>query len=117
MKKIILILISCFLFFSCLKKEEEVIILDKSEPLALAPDVQWAVVNEPYVAFKEDKDWGASVTGHCRKGDILQIKGKSIDSKKEIWYLFDDGWLPASCLLVYNNRLKAQNYEKSEKKQ
>lgn len=49
MKKIILVLISCFLFFSCLKKEEEVIILDKSEPLALAPDVQWAEIGRAHV--------------------------------------------------------------------
>lgn len=109
-------MISCFATFSCFKKEDDVIILDGSEPLALTPHVQWAVVNEPYVAFKENKDWGATVTGHCRKGDVFQIKGKSLDEKKEIWYLFDEGWLPASCVLVYNNRLKAQNYEKSERK-
>lgn len=105
-----------FLIIGCTKKNETEIILDNSEPLALAPDVQWAVVSEPYAAFKESKDWSASVIGHCRKGDVLQIKGKSFDSKNEIWYYFEQGWLHSSSVLVYSNRLRAQKYASQTEK-
>ena len=104
----LILLLFSFLIIGCAKKDETEIMLDNSEPLALAPDVQWAVVSEPYAAFKESKDWSASVIGHCRKGDVLQVKGKSLDSKNEVWYYFEQGWLPSSSVLVYNNRLKAQ---------
>lgn len=112
---VLLLVLFSMLIFSCAKKEDEIIILDNREPLALAPDVQWAVVNEPYVAFKENKEWTSSVTGHCRKGDVLQVKGKSVDSKKEVWYLFEEGWLPSASILVYSNRLKAQKVSDSYK--
>lgn len=105
-----------FLIIGCTKKNETEIILDNSEPLALAPDVQWAVVSEPYAAFKESKDWSASVIGHCRKGDVLQIKGKSLDSKNEVWYYFEQGWLHSSSVLVYSNRLRAQKYASQTEK-
>lgn len=112
---VLLLVLLSMLIFSCAKKEDEIIFLDNREPLALAPDVQWAVVNEPYVAFKENKEWTSSVTGHCRKGDVLQVKGKSVDSKKEVWYLFEEGWLPSASILVYSNRLKAQKVSDSYK--
>ena len=112
----LILLLFSFLIIGCAKKDETEIILDNSEPLALAPDVQWAVVSEPYAAFKESKDWSASVIGHCRKGDILQIKDKSLDSKNEVWYYFEQGWLPSSSVLVYNNRLKAQKISNQSEK-
>ena len=105
-----------FLIIGCTKKNETEIILDNSEPLALAPDVQWAVVSEPYAAFKESKYWSASVIGHCRKGDVLQIKGKSLDSKNEVRYYFEQGWLHSSSVLVYSNRLRAQKYASQAEK-
>ena len=40
------------LFTGCNKKSEEKIVFDKTHPLALAPDVEWAVVIEPYAVFK-----------------------------------------------------------------
>lgn len=112
----LILLLFSFLIIGCAKKDETEIILDNSEPLALAPDVQWAVVSEPYAAFKESKDWSASVIGHCRKGDVLQVKGKSLDSKNEVWYYFEQGWLPSSSVLVYNNRLKAQKISNQSEK-
>ena len=112
----LILLLFSFLIIGCAKKDETEIILDNSEPLALAPDVQWAVVSEPYAAFKESKDWSASVIGHCRKGDVLQVKGNSLDSKNEVWYYFEQGWLPSSSVLVYNNRLKAQKISNQSEK-
>ena len=112
----LILLLFSLLIIGCVKKDETEIILDNSEPFALAPDVQWAVVSEPYAAFKESKDWSASVIGHCRKGDVLQVKGKSLDSKNEVWYYFEQGWLPSSSVLVYNNRLKAQKISNQSEK-
>lgn len=95
-----------FLFNSCNRNKE--ISLDLSEPLALAPDVEWAVVIDPYAAYRSDTDWSSEVMGHCRKGDILQIKGTSVFNNSENWYFFDSGWLPESALHVYSNRFKAE---------
>ncbi len=93
---------------ACHKNEDTVIEFDKSYPLALAPDVEWCVVTEPYVAYKKDSDWSSSVTGHCRKGEILQIIGKRQDSTGERWYCTEKGWLSEISIKVYNNRYKAQ---------
>ena len=109
------IFVSAFLIFtitailsSCHKKTAETIIFDNSHPLALAPDVEWAVVTEPYAVFKEEDEWGATTAGHCRKGEILQVKGKSVDADKENWYYFDGGWLPQNCVSIFSNRYKAE---------
>lgn len=110
----ILLFILLFVSFSsCKKKDAEKIVFDNTHPLALAPDVEWAVVTEPYAVFKESDDWGAATTGHCRKGEILQVKGKSVDAVKDNWYYFDDGWLPQSCVSVFSNRYKAESISKN----
>ncbi len=100
-------LISLFSCVSCSSKKE--IVFDNSEPLALAPDVQWAVVIEPYAAFRKNTDWSSEINGHCRKGDILQIKGNAVFNNAENWYYFDEGWLPESVIDIYPNRFKAEN--------
>lgn len=116
-KKIITLFIFAILFLniSCFNKKEETIVFDSSYPLALSPDVSWAVVNDPYVAYKEDVDWNSKITGHSRKGEILQVLGTSKDSDNQTWYKFDLGWLPSSCLTVYSNRYKAQSVSNSMK--
>ncbi len=108
-----LILLSSTLFSSCQKKAAEPIVFDNSHPLALAPDVEWAVVTEPYAVFKEKDEWGAASTGHCRKGEILQVKGKAVDAAKDTWYYFEGGWLPQSCLSIFSNRYKAETVSKN----
>ena len=100
------------LFISCSKKSEEKIIFDNTHPLALAPDVEWAVVTEPYAVFRETDEWGAATAGHCRKGEILQVKGKSVDAEKENWYYFEGGWLPQNCVSVFSNRYNAETVSK-----
>lgn len=82
--------------------------LDNSEPLAIAPAVSWAVVLEPYVPFRKECAWDAEISGHCRKGDIMRVEGKLI-SPDEIWYKFEDGWMPADAVAVYKNQLCARN--------
>lgn len=104
-----LILILCVISFSCKKSRNTAAIrFDDSEPLALAPDVTWALVTDPYAAFRIDMDWQSENSGHVRRGEILQVLGKSVDDDDNVWYKFESGWLPASCLSVYSNRMKAQ---------
>lgn len=102
------LVIAAALLTGCKKKTEEVIKFDESQPLALAPNVDWAVVEDPYAAYRSEANWDASVSGHCRKGDILQVLGKSTDEKKDVWYMFENGWLPSNCLAIFSNRLKAK---------
>ncbi len=104
---VILILISVT-FFSCHKNKEEVIEFNESHPLSLAPDVEWALVTDPYAAYRSDIEWNAEITNHCRRGDILQVYAKSIDKQKTVWYKFEQGWLPETCLSIYSNRYKDQ---------
>lgn len=114
MKKIALItaFVTVFLclniFISCSNKKYEEIVFDNSHPLALAPDVSWAVIKDPYAAYKTEPNWSADAKGHCRKGEILQVIGKSVDEKNDVWYSFENGWLPANSLSIFNNRYKAQ---------
>lgn len=103
-----ILLITCLSLSSCYKKEEAAIEFDNTYPLALAPDVEWCVVTEPYVAYKKDSDWSSAVTGHCRKGEILQVLGKRQDSRGENWFYTEKGWLSEVSVSVYNNRYKAQ---------
>jgi len=105
---IILLISLAFIISSCNKNKEEVILFDDTYPLALAPDVEWALITDPYAAYKASTDWNAEVTGHCRRGQILQVYAKAMDEEKQVWYKFEEGWLPQKCLKVYTNRYKAQ---------
>lgn len=114
-KLFVLCLLIIFSLFSCNKNSNEIIKFDQSEPLALAPDIKWALIIEPYAGFKESFDWDAEINGYCKKGDILQIISKTQDKKNGVWYKFSQGWLPESCLNVYSNRMKAQTASKELK--
>lgn len=109
----LLMILSVILISSCRKKTSEQIIFDDTHPLALAPDVEWAVITEPYAVFKLEDEWGAATAGHCRKGEILQVKGKSVDAAKENWYYFEGGWLPQSYVSIFSNRYKAESVSKT----
>ena len=104
----ILLIFSVLIISSCKKNKEEVIEINETHPLSLAPDVEWALITDPYAAFRSDIDWNADITGHVRRGEILQIYAKSTDKQKNTWYKFEEGWLPQTCLAVYTNRYKAQ---------
>ena len=102
-----------FLVSACKKKAADNIVFDNSYPLALAPDVEWAVVIEPYAVFRNKNDWGSDTEGHCRKGEILQVKGMSVDEAKTNWYYFEGGWLPQNCVSIFSNRYKAEAVSKN----
>lgn len=111
MKKIVLFIavILCILNVSGCTKNKE-IKFDNSFPLATSPNVEWAVVVEPYVAFRKTTEWDSEILGHCRKGDILQVQGTSVSSDNEQWYNFIHGWLPFGSVEIYSNRLRAQTF-------
>lgn len=115
MRRLLLVVISILLLFvtGCKKNKEEVITFDDTYPLSLAPDVEWALVTDPYTVYKADMDWNSEITGHCRRGEILQVLGKSVDKKNVKWYEFEHGWLPQNCLTIYTNRYKAQKAAES----
>lgn len=107
-QRIILFLYIIFLLLtSCKKQKEEVISFDNTYPLALYPNISWALVTDPYAAYKIELGWDSETLGHCRRGEILQVIGKNVDSENKNWYKFENGWLPESCLSIYSNRFKA----------
>ena len=114
MKKFFLIftclsfILPLFFITSCKKNKEDVIVFDSEYPLALAPDVEWALVTDPYAAYRSSTEWNGQITGHCRRGEILQVFSKSMDEDNNVWYKFEQGWLPQKCLKIYTNRYKAQ---------
>ena len=112
--KNLIFLLSIFILFTvsgCNKNEEknESIVFDDSHPFAISPDVEWAVITEPYVGFHEENNRSSSSNSYCRKGEILKVEGFSINDESERWYLFEKGWIPASSLVVYKNRYKAES--------
>ena len=113
MKKLIFLLSLSFIFAlsSCQKNDDksESVLFDESHPYAISPDVEWAVITEPYVGFHEEANRNSSSNSYCRKGEILQVEGFSINEEHETWYLFEKGWIPASSLVVYKNRYKAES--------
>lgn len=106
MKKLIfLLVVFCCVLISC--RKDKTILFDTGDPLALAPDISWALIVEPYAAFRIEPGWQAEVKSHGRKKDILRVRGKKIVDS-EIWYKFEEGWLPDSAITIYTNKYKAQ---------
>lgn len=99
-----------FAFFSCDKNKVEEIQLDNSDPLALAPDIRWALVVDPYAAFRKETSWDAEPIGYCKKGELFPVLASaSVPNEKgvETWYFMEDGWLPESVISIYQNKFKA----------
>lgn len=118
MKKIFMILLVLSLVLISCRKDNDEINIHQDDILALNPSVQWAVVIEPYAAFRTEASWNAPTNDHSRLGDVLMIEGNLIldsfneSSTKEIWYRFDKGWLSETSVNVYQNKYKAQSASK-----
>jgi hypothetical protein len=99
------------LLCGCVRKNVP-LTLDNSDPLALDPGIEWAVVHDPYAAYRKTAGYDAPVTAHCRKADILQVTGRCtvrIDTTDETWYAFRDGWLPGNSIDIYSNKFRAKS--------
>lgn len=114
-----LILFCLLSFVSCQKRN---LIELNSNPLDIAPDLQWALIVVPYAAFRTDCTFSSQVQGSGRRGEIFVVKGrKSISEEsngednsldKTIWYHFEQGWLDESLVRIFDTKLKAQNAAK-----
>lgn len=115
MRRLWFVFALCVCLCACVKQHVPVQ-FDRSDPLALDPEIQWAVVTEPYAACYADAGYDATVVAHFRKGEILQIVGErtvSGDGKGTVWYAFAEGWLPQDALAVYANKMRAQTAVKA----
>ncbi len=123
-KRILFIVFTLFIYISC--KNQKKIEIDSSNVVGITPDLEWAVVQLPYVAFRKDADFSSEVTFHARKGDIFLVKGKKnisffIESenpkdkptlKTSCWYYFSEGWLEENNIAIYDTKLKALEVSK-----
>ncbi len=106
-------LLSVFLLSSC-RNEKKTLLVDLSAVENLALSVEWAVISDPYAAYRIKPQDETNIMAHGRRGDVLPVVGKSL-TKNGIWYQFADGWLPSSALQIYSNKLKADSVAKSIK--
>lgn len=107
-----------FEFPSCSKKNGHEIVLDTSDPLATAPDVQWALVVVPYASFKKETSWNAQAAGYCKQGECFPILAHSVftvEGETENWYRFEEGWLPENMIKIYANKFRAEKAAKNLK--
>lgn len=107
------VLVAAVCFAGCNKDKK--IVFDNSDPLALTPGIEWAVVTEPYAAFRKTDSFESEVVAETRRGEILQVVGKSdiyngknAPTAKTTWYRFEKGWLDGSVITIYDNKLKAE---------
>lgn len=113
MKKLYILLIStCLLMHSScfLKKQPEPVNLSIFDEIAAGKE--WAIITEPYAAFYTEPSKTSPVKSHGRKADILELKGKRIITDPEnhvLWYEFDKGWLESNSVMVFSNRIQAEN--------
>ena len=124
-------LICSVLSFSCLSCSRRTAVdIHGSDSLALSPEVEWAVVSEPYVAFRNEAGYENHVVEHGRRGETMRILGKDFVRSENIigegktqkttvsyitWYKFEKGWLEESCVSVYDNKFKAEHAASSLK--
>ena len=113
------IFFAAFLFFlclslsSCFRRQEEPLI-DISAAESLVPGEQWALIIEPYAAYRIKPSFTAGISAHGRQGDIEKVDGTFIDTDSVsdehgmLWYCFSSGWLPEKTVRVYSNKLKAE---------
>ncbi|MBO5608560.1 MAG: hypothetical protein J5930_11840 [Treponema sp.] len=113
LKYIALLAFAAILVSSC--RKEKSINVANLESLSLTPGVEWAVVQEPYAAFRKGPSYEESVVSQTRRGEVLQVVGKSYvttgsgrSKSVSMWYKFEEGWLDERSIILYDNRLKAQ---------
>jgi len=87
---------------------------DNRDPLALVPGIEWAVVKEPYAAFRKESSFASAVRSEARRGEIYEVAGKKVvvngkdaPEATTVWYQFDQGWLCESDVTVYDNKMRA----------
>ncbi|MCQ2572305.1 MAG: hypothetical protein MJ182_00235 [Treponema sp.] len=108
----IFLLLLTVIFAGCKRDKSLSIELDNNEPLALAVDIEWAVISEPYVIFRSIQEWNGKDSGHGKKGEVLQVKGYSYSSTNEKWVKFEKGYLPLKSVQIFTNKYQADKVGK-----
>ena len=124
---LLLVFFTGLVFSGC--KQKKSVSLKDVDSLSLSPNIQWAVVTSPYVAFRTEPGYDQLVAKHGRRGAILEVLGKQYIREEKIedenarrpkkivtyatWYLFTDGWLEETDVSIYDNRLRAQSVASS----
>ncbi|MGP1439762.1 MAG: hypothetical protein ACTTJ3_03365 [Treponema sp.] len=115
-------LFSCFLIIllltSCSKKDEiEKVVLPNDT--ALTDSMQYAVVIEPYVSFRDKPSDDGITSSHARSGEIFEveaIKAEMKNGKQILWInLKNAGWLTSSSVRLYPTKEKASTASKKLK--
>lgn len=106
------IAVTALAFSACNRQRDIVFHLESTNPLAVDPEVEWAVITSPYAACYATADYASVVATHYRHGEVLQVQGRitvKTGDKSELWYAFEEGWIPENALQVYPNKLRADN--------
>ncbi|MBQ2601262.1 MAG: hypothetical protein II584_02570 [Treponema sp.] len=110
---LLLVLVLALPLASC--SRNRTIDISDSNSIELSPTVDWALVREPYAAFRKDPSFESPVASHARRGEIMRLLGKKYvttgTGKNEhttVWYSFEQGWLDESLVTLYDNKFKAQ---------
>ena len=106
MKRLFLLAVTLFTFFSCTGKNQINVSINKD--FAIEPGTLWIRIKEPLASYRNEAGYESSIVAAGRKGDIEMITGFSRKDGTE-WYLVKKGWLPAETVDVYSNYLRAQN--------
>lgn len=109
--RFIFLLFSCILFLNACTDKEEYVPIDVSNTSNIATSPQWAVIVEPYAAYRVRSFDTSDINAHGRIGDIIEVIGSTINTlgkTKQLWYQFENGWLPESSIGVHSNKLKAE---------
>lgn len=104
-----LFLFLIFFLTSCSKTKS--INIELKNPESINPGIQWALINEPFVAFRSDSDFDSEVTSHGRLGDVEKVIGV-FRKKERVWYRFSKGWLDEGSVIIYDTQLKALSKSK-----
>lgn len=120
MKKLILAFVVFVSIASVSCTRNRVIDISATDSLELYPGVKWALIHEPYAAFRQEPSFESLVVDHARRGEIMQVLGSqyvtTVSGKNDhtvIWYNFDKGWLDESLLTIFDNKYKAQTVAKT----
>lgn len=115
-------LFACFVTFllllGCTKKD----VIDKvvlPRDTAITNSMQYAVVIEPYVSFRDKPSDDGITSSHARSGEVFvveAIKAEMKNGKQILWInLKDAGWITSSSVRLYATKEKASTAAKKLK--
>ena len=68
---LLLVFFTGLVFSGC--KQKKSVSLKDVDSLSLSPNIQWAVVTSPYVAFRTEPGYDQLVAKHGRSGAVLEV--------------------------------------------